>query len=61
MKRKKAMGKFLMYSVLVVAAIVTLYPFLWMIAASFKPLNEIVDGKVYYVNPSKIKTPQIMI
>jgi multiple sugar transport system permease protein len=42
--KKKNYGKFFLYLVLIVAAGLTLYPFLWMIAASFKPLKEIVGG-----------------
>jgi multiple sugar transport system permease protein len=31
---------------LIAAAIMTLYPFLWMVSASFKPLREIVGGQM---------------
>ena len=44
MKPKMTIGRFLMYAILVLYAVVTLYPFLWMVAASFKPLREIVGG-----------------
>lgn len=37
-------GKIFLYIILIVAAALTLYPFLWMISASFKPLKEIVSG-----------------
>lgn len=45
MKSKKySFWKFALYVVLVLTAVLTLYPFLWMISASFKPLREIVGG-----------------
>lgn len=45
MKMKKInIGKCLIYCILVLTALVTLYPFLWMVSASFKPLREIVSG-----------------
>lgn len=44
MKPKMTAGRFLMYTILVIYAVITLYPFLWMVAASFKPLREIVGG-----------------
>lgn len=44
MKTKFSMGRFAMYAILVIYAAITLYPFLWMVAASFKPLREIVGG-----------------
>ncbi|MGB3652218.1 MAG: carbohydrate ABC transporter permease [Rivularia sp. (in: cyanobacteria)] len=37
--------KILLYSVLVLYAIITLIPFLWALSASFKPLTEIVAGE----------------
>lgn len=39
-------GRVLLYAVLILYALVTLYPFLWMVAASFKPLREIVGGNM---------------
>ena len=44
MKPKMTAGRFFMYLILVLYAFITLYPFLWMVAASFKPLREIVGG-----------------
>ncbi|MDE7312422.1 MAG: carbohydrate ABC transporter permease [Eubacterium sp.] len=44
MKKKKSAGRILLYVILITAAVVTVYPFLWMVAASFKPLKEIVGG-----------------
>ena len=43
-KRRFNIGKGLLYLVLVAGAGLTVYPFLWMISASFKPLKEIVGG-----------------
>ncbi|MDV2686216.1 carbohydrate ABC transporter permease [Alkalihalophilus lindianensis] len=37
-------GKFILYSILIGYAVVTVTPFLWAFFASFKPLNEIVGG-----------------
>lgn len=39
-------GKLLLYMILILTAALTLYPFLWMIAASFKSLKEIVGGNL---------------
>jgi multiple sugar transport system permease protein len=45
MKSKKTKtGKIILYTVLVIASGLTLYPFLWMVSASLKPLREIVGG-----------------
>lgn len=45
MKKKKiSMGKVFLYIILIAAAVCTIYPFLWMVSASFKPLKEIVSG-----------------
>lgn len=46
MKPKKSLGRVMMYFILILYAAVTLYPFLWMVAASFKPLREIVGGNM---------------
>lgn len=43
MKREK-LGKVVVYTILIVYAGITLYPFLWGLSASFKPYNEIVGG-----------------
>lgn len=42
--KKNSVMKVILYSILLIYAAATLYPFLWAIAASFKPLNEIVGG-----------------
>lgn len=52
MKAKMSLGRFLMYAVLVIYAVITLYPFLWMVAASFKPLREIVGGNMSLLSPN---------
>lgn len=44
MTEKSKVLKIILYIVLIAYAIVTLYPFLWALAASFKPLKEIVSG-----------------
>lgn len=43
MKKNKGV-KYVLYAILIVYGFVTLYPFLWALAASFKPLREIVSG-----------------
>lgn len=45
-KRKIRIGRVFLYAVLILFALLTLYPFLWMIFASFKPLREIVGGQI---------------
>lgn len=50
MKKKKSAGRILMYLILITAAVVTVYPFLWMVAASFKPLKEIVGGNMKLIS-----------
>lgn len=42
--KKGKIGKMLVYTILVIYALITLYPFLWGLSASFKPYNEIVGG-----------------
>ncbi len=42
--KKEKLGKVLVYTILIAYAGITLYPFLWGLAASFKPYNEIVGG-----------------
>lgn len=46
MKRQASIGKILLYAVLIFTAVLTVYPFLWMVSASFKPLKEIVGGNL---------------
>lgn len=52
MKPKMSVGRVLMYAILIVYAFITLYPFLWMVAASFKPLKEIVGGSMSLISPN---------
>lgn len=42
--KKERILKGLLYTVLVIYAVATFYPFIWAVAASFKPLKEIVSG-----------------
>lgn len=44
--KKTIFIKLLLYSVLIGYAIITIYPFMWAIAASFKPLREITSGSL---------------
>ncbi|AWW98560.1 ABC transporter permease [Oenococcus oeni] len=44
MREKSKILKVILYIVLILYAIITFYPFLWALAASFKPLKEIVSG-----------------
>ncbi|WP_314576530.1 carbohydrate ABC transporter permease [Enterococcus gilvus] len=41
---KEKFLKILLYTIMITYAVITFYPFLWAIAASFKPLKEIVSG-----------------
>ena len=41
---KKNIWKILLYLILISYAILTFYPFIWAVAASFKPYREIVSG-----------------
>lgn len=43
-REKNTLGKVITYTVLIGYAVVTLYPFLWALSASFKPYNEIIGG-----------------
>jgi multiple sugar transport system permease protein len=46
MKIKRNPGTVFLYIILIAAAVATVYPFLWMVSASFKPLKEIVSGNM---------------
>lgn len=51
MKKKHiSIARIIMYVVLVLYAFITLYPFLWMVSASFKPLREIVGGNMSLIS-----------
>lgn len=43
-------GKIFLYAIMILAAFLTIYPFLWMVAASFKPLKEIVGGNMSLIS-----------
>lgn len=51
MKKKNSVGRILLYAILITAAVATVYPFLWMVSASFKPLKEIVGGNMSLISP----------
>ncbi len=44
----------LLYTVVIIYAIITLFPFLWAVSASFKPVSEIVSGNMNIIpeNPT---------
>lgn len=46
MMKKVNYGKICLYAILIACACATIYPFVWMISASFKPLKEIVGGSL---------------
>ncbi|QAV26234.1 carbohydrate ABC transporter permease [Anoxybacillus flavithermus] len=43
------LGKALLYTILVLYAIVTMIPFLWALSSSFKTLEEIVSGSMSFI------------
>ncbi|KFZ42285.1 carbohydrate ABC transporter permease [Anoxybacillus flavithermus] len=45
----KKFGKALLYTILVLYAIVTMIPFLWALSSSFKTLEEIVSGSINFI------------
>lgn len=51
--KKKIFPKFLIYFILILGAIITLLPFIWMISTSLKPFNEVFDMPPKLI-PSKI-------
>ena len=40
-KKTKQMARILTYFVLVIAAVICLFPFIWMVSTSFKPMSDI--------------------
>ncbi len=50
MKKKNSAGRIVLYVILITAAVMTIYPFLWMGSASFKPLKEIVGGNMKLIS-----------
>lgn len=51
MKEKISPGNILMYGVLLIAAISFIYPFIWMVGASFAPENEIAKMTLWPSHP----------
>ncbi|MDQ0495792.1 carbohydrate ABC transporter permease [Paenibacillus brasilensis] len=49
MNRRIGIGKILLYLILIGYAAVTIVPFLWALSSSFKPLEEIVNGKISFI------------
>lgn len=43
--------RIILYLIMILISFTTLYPFLWMIAASFMPLREIVGGSMRLISP----------
>lgn len=43
-QKKAKIVKIVLYTILCIYALATIYPFVWAIAASFKPLREIIGG-----------------
>lgn len=50
MKPKLTVGRIILYLILCLAAVLTVFPFLWMVSASFKPLREIVGGNMKLIS-----------
>ncbi|MFJ7827904.1 carbohydrate ABC transporter permease [Psychrobacillus sp. NPDC096623] len=46
MRKKIGFGKGILYTILIIYAIVTIIPFLWALSSSFKTLEEIVSGTI---------------
>ena len=53
--KQKNFFKYLLYGILIVYAVLTLYPFIWAFTASFKPLKEIVSGDLSFI-PKEVTT-----
>lgn len=49
MKRKIGFGKGLLYTILIIYAVITIIPFLWALSSSFKSLDEIVSGAINFI------------
>lgn len=52
MTNKFSFGKILMYVILTIAAISFIYPFIWMIGASFAPMHEIGRMTLWPAHPN---------
>jgi len=51
-RKKIRPGKVVLYIILIMAAFFTIYPFLWMISASFKPIRDIIGGGLTLWSPN---------
>jgi len=49
-KKKMNPLRIILYIILCIGSAATLYPFLWMISASFQPLSEVVSGNMALVS-----------
>ncbi|AET59215.1 binding-protein-dependent transport systems inner membrane component [Paenibacillus terrae HPL-003] len=49
MNLRIGIGKIILYLILIGYAAVTLVPFFWALSSSFKPLEEIVSGKISFI------------
>lgn len=49
MMKKMSFGKGILYTILILYAIVTMIPFLWALSSSFKTLEEIVSGTLNFI------------
>ena len=49
-KKKTNPLRIILYIILCIGSAATLYPFLWMISASFQPLSEVVSGNMAIVS-----------
>jgi multiple sugar transport system permease protein len=44
-----SISKGILYTILIIYAVITFVPFLWALSASFKPFAEIVSGETYFI------------
>jgi len=49
-RKKFRLWHIFLYIILILVSVITLYPFLWMVSASFMPLREIVAGNLSLFN-----------
>ena len=52
MKKNFFVRKFIMYAVLLIAALTFIYPFIWMMGAAFAPMNEIGNMSLWPSHPT---------
>ena len=50
-RKKFKPWRIFLYLILLLVSFITLYPFLWMVSASFLPLREIVGGNLTLISP----------